>query len=230
MGEIIELRGDRASIQVYEETSGIGPGDVVISTGEPLSVELGPGLLTSIYDGVQRPLDAIMDKYGNYIARGVEEPGLSRERKWPFRALVKVGDSGGAGGYPGHGAGDQGHHPSHHGAGGCRRQGHPYTGGRVHRRGYHRGGGDRRRRGPGEHDAEVAGAKSAPLHREEASRASPWSPVSASSIPSSPSPRGARRASPAPSGRARRCCSTPSPSGPIHRSWSSWAAGSGGTR
>ncbi len=92
MGEIIELRGDRASIQVYEETSGIGPGDEVITTGEPLSVELGPGLLTSIYDGVQRPLDTIMEKYGNYIARGVEEPGLSRERKWPFRALVKVGD------------------------------------------------------------------------------------------------------------------------------------------
>ncbi|MDD3718703.1 MAG: V-type ATP synthase subunit A [Actinomycetota bacterium] len=93
MGEIIELRGDRASIQVYEETSGIGPGDVVISTGEPLSVELGPGLLTSIYDGVQRPLDTIMDKYGNYITRGVEEPGLSRTRKWNFRALVKVGDA-----------------------------------------------------------------------------------------------------------------------------------------
>jgi V/A-type H+-transporting ATPase subunit A len=92
MGEIIELRGDRASIQVYEETSGIGPGDKVITTGEPLSVELGPGLLTSIYDGVQRPLDVIMDKYGNYITRGVEEPGLARDRKWPFRALAKVGD------------------------------------------------------------------------------------------------------------------------------------------
>ncbi|OFW55969.1 MAG: V-type ATP synthase subunit A [Candidatus Solincola sediminis] len=92
MGEIIELRGDRASIQVYEETSGIGPGDVVVTTGEPLSVELGPGLLTSIYDGVQRPLDVIREKYGNFISRGVEEPGLSRERKWSFQALLKVGD------------------------------------------------------------------------------------------------------------------------------------------
>jgi len=92
MGEIIELRGDRASIQVYEETSGIGPGDEVISTGEPLSVELGPGLLTSIYDGVQRPLDVIRDRHGNYIARGVEEPGLSRTALWPFHPSVKVGD------------------------------------------------------------------------------------------------------------------------------------------
>jgi V/A-type H+-transporting ATPase subunit A len=92
MGEIIELRGDRASIQVYEETSGIGPGDNVVSTGEPLSVELGPGLLTSIYDGVQRPLDLIREKYGNYITRGVEEPGLPRDRKWSFEPAVKEGD------------------------------------------------------------------------------------------------------------------------------------------
>ncbi len=92
MGEIIELRGDRASIQVYEETSGIGPGDEVVTTGEPLSVELGPGLLTSIYDGVQRPLDVIMAKHGNYVARGVEEPGLPRDRKWAFEPVVKVGD------------------------------------------------------------------------------------------------------------------------------------------
>ena len=92
MGEIIELRGDRASVQVYEETSGIGPGDEVVSTGEPLSVELGPGLLTSIYDGVQRPLDVIMEKHGNYVTRGVEEPGLPRDRKWPFEPAAKVGD------------------------------------------------------------------------------------------------------------------------------------------
>ncbi|MDY6796458.1 MAG: V-type ATP synthase subunit A [Actinomycetota bacterium] len=92
MGEIIELRGGDASIQVYEETAGIGPGDPVFSTGEPLSVELGPGLLTSIYDGVQRPLNVIRDKIGNYITRGVEEPGLSRDRRWLFRPLVEVGD------------------------------------------------------------------------------------------------------------------------------------------
>ncbi len=92
MGEIIELRGDRASIQVYEETAGIGPGDEVISTGAPLSVELGPGLLGSIYDGVQRPLDVIRKKHGNYIARGVEEPGLDRERTWDFTAVAREGD------------------------------------------------------------------------------------------------------------------------------------------
>jgi len=92
MGEIIELRGDYASIQVYEETAGLGPGDEVFTTGEPLSVELGPGLLTSIYDGVQRPLDVIREKYGNYVTRGVEEPGLQRDRKWRFRAMASVGD------------------------------------------------------------------------------------------------------------------------------------------
>ncbi|MHB8780090.1 MAG: V-type ATP synthase subunit A [Candidatus Geothermincolia bacterium] len=92
MGEIIELRGDRASVQVYEETAGVGPGDVVTSTGEPLSVELGPGLLGSIYDGVQRPLDVIREKYGNFIARGVEEPGLARERRWDFQPVAAVGD------------------------------------------------------------------------------------------------------------------------------------------
>jgi V/A-type H+-transporting ATPase subunit A len=92
MGEIIELRGDTASIQVYEETAGIGPGDPVFSTGEPLSVELGPGLLTSIFDGVQRPLDIIRERVGNYITRGVEEPGLSRTKRWHLTPTVKVGD------------------------------------------------------------------------------------------------------------------------------------------
>ncbi len=91
MGEIIELRGDRASIQVYEETTGLGPGDEVFTTGEPLSVELGPGLLTSIYDGVQRPLDLIREKYGNYVTRGVEEPGLPRDRRWRFVPAVEAG-------------------------------------------------------------------------------------------------------------------------------------------
>jgi V/A-type H+-transporting ATPase subunit A len=92
MGEIIELRGDAASIQVYEETAGVGPGDPVYTTGRPLSVELGPGLLTSIFDGVQRPLDVIRDRVGDYITRGVEEPGLSRTRRWAFQPVVKEGD------------------------------------------------------------------------------------------------------------------------------------------
>ena len=92
IGEIIELRGDRASIQVYEETAGLGPGDPVFSTGEPLSVELGPGLIESIYDGIQRPLDALRATAGDRIARGVEIPGLNREKKWHFTPTVKKGD------------------------------------------------------------------------------------------------------------------------------------------
>ncbi|MCM8901406.1 V-type ATP synthase subunit A [Caldicoprobacter algeriensis] len=92
IGEIIELRGDKASIQVYEETSGLGPGEPVYSTGEPLSVELGPGLIGSIFDGIQRPLTLIREKVGDRITRGVEVPSLDRERKWEFVPCVKPGD------------------------------------------------------------------------------------------------------------------------------------------
>lgn len=92
MGEIIELRGDTASIQVYEETVGIGPGDPVENTGEPLSVELGPGLLQSIYDGVERPLEILKDQVGNFIHRGLEAPGISREKKWAFQPKASKGD------------------------------------------------------------------------------------------------------------------------------------------
>jgi V/A-type H+-transporting ATPase subunit A len=92
IGEVIEIRGDRASIQVYEETSGMGPGEPVMMTGEPLSVELGPGLIESIFDGIQRPLDVIMEQTGARIGRGVEVPGLRRERKWDFQPKVQKGD------------------------------------------------------------------------------------------------------------------------------------------
>ena len=92
IGEIIELRGDRASIQVYEETGGIGPGEPVFSTGEPLSVELGPGLIGSIYDGIQRPLDVIRAMVGDHVTRGIELPGLDRKKKWEFKPTVKKGD------------------------------------------------------------------------------------------------------------------------------------------
>lgn len=92
IGEIIEMHGDEASVQVYEETSGLGPGAPVESTGMPLSVELGPGLISSIYDGIQRPLDDIMKICGNNLARGVEVPSLKRDIKWPFVPTVKVGD------------------------------------------------------------------------------------------------------------------------------------------
>lgn len=92
IGEIIEMHGDKASIQVYEETSGLGPGAPVESTKEPLSVELGPGLIGSIFDGIQRPLDDIMKASGNNLKRGVEAPALKRDKRWKFVPRVKVGD------------------------------------------------------------------------------------------------------------------------------------------
>ena len=92
IGEIIEIHGDQASIQVYEETSGLGPGEPVESTGVPMSVELGPGLIGSIYDGIQRPLDDIMKVTGgNLLNRGVEVPSLKRDRKWEFQPSASVG-------------------------------------------------------------------------------------------------------------------------------------------
>ena len=92
IGEIIELRGDKASVQVYEETAGLGVGDEVISTDMPLSVELAPGIIEGIYDGIQRPLEKIVEKYGDRITRGIEVKSLSRDKKWDFKPLKKVGD------------------------------------------------------------------------------------------------------------------------------------------
>ena len=92
IGEVIELRGDLASIQVYEETAGIGPGEPVYFTNEPLSAELGPGLIEGIFDGIQRPLDAIYEISGNQIPLGVDIPKLNRERVWDFTPIAKVGD------------------------------------------------------------------------------------------------------------------------------------------
>lgn len=92
IGEIIELRGDVASIQVYEETAGLGPGEPVYFTNEPLSVELGPGLIEGIYDGIERPLKVISDAYGDRIPLGVDVPKLNREKVWEFKPILKVGD------------------------------------------------------------------------------------------------------------------------------------------
>jgi len=92
IGEVIELKENRVSIQVYEETAGLGPGEPVVATGGPLSVELGPGLISSIYDGIQRPLDKIREKVGSYITRGIHIPGIDREKQWTFRPKVKKGD------------------------------------------------------------------------------------------------------------------------------------------
>ncbi|MEG1508950.1 MAG: V-type ATP synthase subunit A [Clostridia bacterium] len=93
IGEVIELRGDKASIQVYEETSGLGPGEEVVSTGAPLSVELGPGLLEGIYDGIQRPLNKLVEATGDRIARGVDMPALDHSKKWMFFAKTKKGNA-----------------------------------------------------------------------------------------------------------------------------------------
>jgi len=92
MGEVIKIVGDYSIIQVYEDTSGIKPGEPVTNTGRPLAVELGPGLLTSVYDGIQRPLPVLRDKMGDFIYRGVSAPGLDHEKKWDFKPAVNVGD------------------------------------------------------------------------------------------------------------------------------------------
>ena len=91
IGEIIEMHGENASVQVYEETSGLGPGEPVISTGAPLSVELGPGLISGIYDGIQRPLNKIMEQVGTNLHRGVSVPSLDREKKWMFEPVLEAG-------------------------------------------------------------------------------------------------------------------------------------------
>ncbi len=93
IGEVIELRGDKASVQVYEETAGLGPGEEVTSTGEPLSVELAPGLISGIFDGIQRPLTTLFFKYGSRISRGVTVNNLDRDKKWKFSPRVKAGDA-----------------------------------------------------------------------------------------------------------------------------------------
>ncbi|MGM5482366.1 MAG: V-type ATP synthase subunit A [Nanobdellota archaeon] len=92
MGEVIQMDGNKTTIQVYEDTTGLLPGEPVVNTGEPLSVELGPGMLTSIYDGIQRPLPVLQEKMGSFIKRGVDARGLDPEKKWEFKATKKKGD------------------------------------------------------------------------------------------------------------------------------------------
>src|SRR3989338_8724118 len=92
MGEVIQIDGEKTVIQVYEDTSGIKPGEKVINTGQPLTVSLGPGLLTSIYDGIQRPLPVLQQQMGDFIERGVDAPGLNLKKKWQFEATAKNDD------------------------------------------------------------------------------------------------------------------------------------------
>ncbi|MFB6146637.1 MAG: V-type ATP synthase subunit A, partial [Halobacteriaceae archaeon] len=93
MGEVIEIEGDVTTIQVYEETSGVSPGEPVENTGEPLTVDLGPGMLNSIYDGVQRPLDVLEDQMGAFLDRGVDAPGVDLDQTWAFEPTVEEGDA-----------------------------------------------------------------------------------------------------------------------------------------
>jgi len=92
-GEIIRLDADEAVIQVYEDTSGLRVGEIVVNTESPLSVELGPGIISSIYDGIQRPLPILMEKSGDFISRGIAVPGVGRDRKWEFTASVNKSDA-----------------------------------------------------------------------------------------------------------------------------------------
>ena len=91
IGEVIEMHGDNASIQVYEETAGLGPGEPVVSTGAPLSVELGPGLIENIFDGIQRPLETMRKMVGSNITRGIDVTSLDRKKKWKFEPVLKKG-------------------------------------------------------------------------------------------------------------------------------------------
>ncbi|NOQ54151.1 MAG: V-type ATP synthase subunit A, partial [Thermoplasmata archaeon] len=92
MGEVIELHGGKSVIQVYEDTSGVRPGEKVVDTAAPLVAELGPGLIRSIYDGIQRPLPVLAERAGDYISRGLTAPGLDRSKSWEFQPTVKAGD------------------------------------------------------------------------------------------------------------------------------------------
>jgi V/A-type H+-transporting ATPase subunit A len=122
IGEILNMTGDSASIQVYEETSGLGPGAEVVTTGMPMSVELGPGMLDNIYDGIQRPLPEIKALAGDTITRGTDVPALNREKKWDFIPVAKVGTGRRPRRRAGHSTGDHRHTPQDNGP--QRRQGH----------------------------------------------------------------------------------------------------------
>lgn len=128
IGEILNMTGDRASIQVYEETSGLGPGADVVTTGAPLSVELGPGLIENIYDGIQRPLEEIVRRVGSNITRGIQVPPLDRDRLWNFTPHRRCGRHRGCGRHFRHRAGDGVRAAQDHGAQG--RRGHGGVAGR----------------------------------------------------------------------------------------------------
>ena len=179
IGEILTMKGDTASIQVYEETSGLGPGAEVITTGAPMSVELGPGMIEGIYDGIQRPLEKIVEKVGDCITRGVEVPAIDHEKKWEFTATAKVGDKVTGGDIIGtvpetpvvlHKIMVP---PYNHGAPQHERHHHRHQERFLQRDGDHRHPEDRRRQGSApDHDPEVARPRGSSLQPQVSSQAS----------------------------------------------------------
>ena len=227
IGEVIELRNDRASIQVYEETGGLTIGDEVVSTGAPLSVELAPGLIESIFDGIQRPLDVLMDKSGSRIGRGIEVNSLDRGKKWHFVPVAKVGDRVVSGDVLG--TVQETKVVLHkimvpYGVEGEVKSVAPegdYTIMDVICK-----VGDRELTMLQKWPVRIG----RPYEKKYSPPAPPCAPASGSSTPCSPSPRAAPPPSPAPSAPARPWCSTSWPSGPTWTSSSTWAAASAATR
>ena len=230
IGEIIEMHGDRASIQVYEETAGLGRGDRVVSTGAPLSVELGPGLATGIYDGIQRPLKVMRDKIGPNLARGVDMPALSREKKWHFEAAKKPGERVSGGDVYGY---VQETEVILH-----KIMVHPKKSGTI----IELNSGDFTVTEPigklrlddgSEEDITLLQkwpVRQARPYREKLPPAEPMITGQRNKTHSSPSPAAARPAYPAPSARAKPWCSTSWPSGATLTLWSTSAAASAETR
>ena len=224
IGEILNMTGDRASIQVYEETSGLGPGADVVTTGAPLSVELGPGLIENIYDGIQRPLEEIVRRVGSNITRGIQVPPLDRDRLWDFTPTAAVGDTVAVGDILGT---------------------VPETESVLHKIMVPKGAEGTvawlAEAGQYNITQPIARVKLANGEVRELTMVQKWPvrvgrpykhkyPASVSSTPCSPSPRAAPPPCPGPSAPARPWCSTSWPSGPTWTSWSISAAASAATR
>ena len=230
-GEVIEIRGQQVSIQVYEETEGIKPGEPVVRMKMPLSVDLGPGLIGSIYDGVQRPLDQLRLKFGDFVIRGAEYPALDRDKRWRFQPALKAGAAVAEGDILGM---VQETVPVQH-----KIMVPPGIAGKLESIE------EREARveetiavvqkqdgatGRAQHDAALARAHRPPQRRQPVARTSRWSPDSGSSTCSSRWPRAARPAFPGRSAAARPSCSTSWPNGPTPTSSSTSAAASAATR
>ena len=231
IGEILTMKGDTANIQVYEETSGLGPGAEVETTGAPMSVELGPGMIEGIYDGIQRPLEKIVEKVGACITRGVEVPAVDHEKKWEFNAVAKVGDQVIGGDILGTVQGE--------GVGLHKIMVPPTMRGTI--TSIQSGSfnvtetiatpQDRGRQGsPPLTMLQKWPVRVGRPYTKKYPPSGPCAPASGSSTPCSPIAKGGQRQSPDPSAPARPWCSTSWPSGPMWTSWFTSAAASAATR